>query len=176
MRVAGLQGVVRRRWKQTTHPDAAAEPPADLVQRQFTAALPTQLWMAHLTYVATWRGVVYVALVIDVLSRRIVGWRAHTTMHPEPVLDALEQALHHRRLDGPLIVHTARGSQYVAMRYTVRMLAAGAAPSVGTVGDAYDNTLAESVIGLCKTEVIRRRGSWRSFEDAEYPTLEWVAW
>jgi transposase InsO family protein len=119
---------------------------------------------------------VYVAFVIDVFSRRIVGWRAHTTMRTELVLDALEQALHDRELDGRLIVQTDRGSQYVAMRYTDRVLAAGAAPSVGRVGDAYDNAMAESVIGLYKTEVIYRRGPWRGFEDVEYATLEWVAW
>lgn len=113
--------------------------------------------MADFTYVATWRGFVYVAFVIDVFSRRIVGWRAHTTMRTELMLDALEQALHDRELDGRLVVHTDRGSQYVAMRYTDRVLAAGAAPSVGSVGDAYDNSLAESVIGLYKTEVVYRR-------------------
>jgi len=176
MRAAGLQGVVRGQRVRTTRPDDTAEPSADLVQRQFSAAQPNQLWVADFTYVATWRGFVYVAFVIDVFSRRIVGWRAHTTMRTELVLDALEQALHDRELDGRLIVHTDRGSQYVAMRYTDRVLAAGAAPSVGSVGDAYDNALAESVIGLYKTEVIRRRGPWRGFEDVEYTTLEWVAW
>ena len=176
MRVAGLQGVVRGHLVRTTRPDESAELSGDLVPRQFTAAQPNQLWVADFTYVATWRGFVSVALVIDVFSRRIVGWRAHTTMRTELVLDALEQALHDRKLDGRLIVHTARGSQYVAMRYTDRVLAAGAAPSVGSVGDAYDNALAESVIGLCKTEVIRRRGPWRGFEDVECATLNQIAW
>ncbi len=176
MRAAGLQGVVRGRRVRTTRPDDTATPSADLVQRQFAATQPNQLWVADFTYVATWRGFVYVAFVIDVFSRRIVGWRAHTTMRTELVLDALEQALHDRELDGRLIVHTDRGSQYVAMRYTDRVLAAGAAPSVGSVGDAYDNAMAESVIGLYKTEVIYRRGPWRGFEDVEYATLEWVAW
>ena len=176
MRAAGLQGVVRGRRVRTTRPDDTVTPSADLVQRQFSATQPNQLWVADFTYVATWRGFVYVAFVIDVFSRRIVGWRAHTTMRTELVLDALEQALHDRELDGRLIVHTDRGSQYVAMRYTDRVLAAGAAPSVGSVGDAYDNALAESVIGLYKTEVIYRRGPWRGFEHVEYATLEWVAW
>ena len=176
MRVAGLQGVVRGHRVRTTRPDESAALSGDLVQRQFPAAQPNQLWVTDFTYVATWRGFFSVALVIDVLSRRIVGWRAHTTMRTELVLDTLEQALHDRKLDGRLIVHTARGSQYVAVQYTDRVLAAGAAPSVGSVGDAYDNALAESVIGWYKTEVSRRRGPWRGFEVVEYATLEWVAW
>ncbi len=175
MRAAGLQGVVRGQRVRTTQPDDTAAPSADLVQRQFSAAQPNQLWVADFTYVATWRGFVYVAFVIDVFSRRIVGWRANTTMRTELVLDAREQALHDRELDGRLMVHTDRGSQYVAMRYTDRVLAAGAAPSVGSVGDADVNALAESVIGLYKTEVIRRRRPWRGFEDVEYATLEWIA-
>ena len=132
--------------------------------------------MADFTYVASWRGFVYVAFVIDVCSRRIVGWRAHTTLRTDLVRDALEQALHHRELDGRVIVKTDRVAQYVAMRYTDRVLAAGVALSVGSVGDAYDNALAESVIGRYTTEVIRRRGPWRGFEDVEYATLECVAW
>jgi len=177
MRALGLRGVVRGGRVRTTRP--AEDPtvaPQDLVQRQFTAARPNQLWVADFTYVATWRGFVYVAFVIDVFSRRIVGWRAHTAMRTDLVLDALEQALHDRELDGRLVVHSDRGSQYVAMRYTERLAAAGAAPSVGSAGDAYDNALAESVIGLFKTEVIHRRGPWRGFDDVEYATLEWVAW
>lgn len=176
MRAAGLQGVVRGKRPITTRPDTAAPCPQDLVQRQFTAERPNQLWVADFTYVSTWRGFVYVAFVIDVFSRRIVGWRAHTRMQTDLVLDALEQALHDRELDGRLIVHTDRGSQYVAMRYTTRLADAGAAPSVGSAGDAYDNALAESIIGLYKTEVIHRRGPWRSFDDVEFATLEWVAW
>lgn len=176
MRAEGLKGVVRGRRGRTTQPaDAASEQPRDLVQRQFTAERPNQRWVADFTYVATWRGFVYVAFVIDVFSRRIVGWRAHTTMRTDLVLDALEQALHDRETDGGLVVHSDRGSQYVAMRYTERLAAAGAAPSVGSAGDAYD-ALAESVIGLFKTEVIHRRGPWRGFDDVEYATLEWVAW
>jgi transposase InsO family protein len=177
MRAAGLQGVVRGATVRTTRPatgECATSP--DLVQREFTAARPNQLWVADFTYVATWRGFVYVAFVIDVFSRRIVGWRAHTRMQTALVLDALEQALHDRELDGRLVVHSDRGSQFIAMRYTERLAEAGAAPSLGSVGDAYDNALAESVIGLFKTEVIHRRGPWRGFDDVEYATLEWVAW
>jgi transposase InsO family protein len=177
MRAVGLRGVVRGARTRTTRPgEGPAAASQDLVQRQFSAARPNQLWVADFTYVATWRGFVYVAFVIDVFSRRIVGWRAHTTMQTALVLDALEQALYDRELDGRLVVHSDRGSQYVAMRYTERLAEAGAAPSVGSVGDAYDNALAESVIGLFKTEVIRRRGPWRGFDDVEYATLEWVAW
>ena len=150
--------------------------PQDLVRRRFTADRPNQLWLADFTYVATWRGFVYVAFVIDAFSRRIVGWRAHTTMRTDLVLDALEQALCDRETDGQLVHHSDRGSQYVSMRYTERLAIAGVAPSVGSVGDAYDNALAESVIGLFKAEVIHRRGPWRGFDDVEYATLEWVAW
>jgi transposase InsO family protein len=177
MRAAGLRGVVRGATVRTTRPaDREAATSPDLVQRQFTAERPNQLWVADFTYVATWRGFVYVAFVIDVFSRRIVGWRAHTRMQTDLVLDALEQALHDRELDGRLVVHSDRGSQYVAMRYTERLAEQGAAPSLGSVGDAYDNALAESVIGLFKTEVIHRRGPWKGFDDVEYATLEWVAW
>jgi putative transposase len=179
MAVEGLQGVVRGRRVQTTRPDPTADDSRDLVQRTFVADRPNQLWVADFTYVATWRGMVYVAFVLDVFSRRIVGWRAHTSMQTELVLDALEQALYDRVLEGApgaLVVHSDRGSQYVSMRYTERLAEAGAAPSVDSVGDAYDNALAESVIGLYKTEVIRRRGPWRGFDDVEFATLEWVAW
>jgi putative transposase len=177
MRAEGLRGVVRGGRVRTTCPAGdPATAPQDLVQRQFTAERPNQLWLADFTYVATWRGFVYVAFVLDAFSRRIVGWRAHTTMRTDLVLDALEQALHDRETDGQLVHHSDRGSQYVSMRYTERLAAAGVAPSVGSVGDAYDNALAESVIGLFKTEVIHRRGPWRGFDDVEYATLEWVAW
>jgi transposase InsO family protein len=177
MRAEGLRGVVRGGRVRTTQPaDDPAATAQDLVQRPFTAERPNQLWLTDVTYVATWRGFVYVAFVIDAFSRRIVGWRAHTTMKTELVLDALEQALHDRETDGRLVCHSDRGSQYVSMRYTERLAAAGVAPSVGSVGDAYDNALAESVIGLFKTEVIRRRGPWHGFDDVEYATLEWVAW
>ena len=177
MRAAGLQGVVRGGKVRTTRPTAdRAEAAQDLVQRRFNAERPNQLWVADFTYVATWRGFVYVAFVVDVFSRRIVGWRAHTAMRTDLVLDALDQALYDRELDGRLVVHSDRGSQYVAMRYTARLAEAGAAPSVGSVGDAYDNALAESVIGLYKAELIHQRGPWRGFDDVEFATLEWVAW
>jgi transposase InsO family protein len=176
MRRLGLRGVVRGRVPCTTTPDAAAPCPQDLVQRDFSAAAPNRLWVADFTYVATCRGVVYVAFVIDVCSWRIVGWRAHTTMRTELVLDALEQALHGRALDGQLVVHADPGSRSLAIRYTARPADVGAAPSVGGVGDAHDNALAETVIGWYETEVIHRRGPWRGFEDVEYATLEWVAW
>lgn len=177
MRAEGIKGVVRGGRVRTTRPvEDPAVLPQDLVQRRFTAEQPNQLWLADFTYVATWRGFVYVAFVIDAFSRRIVGWRAHTTMRTDLVLDALEQALSDRETDGQLVHHSDRGSQYVSMRYTERLALAGVAPSVGSAGDAYDNALAESVIGLFKTEVIHRRGPWRGFDDVEYATLEWVAW
>jgi transposase InsO family protein len=176
MRADGLRGVVRGRRVRTTTPDTAAERPLDLVQRQFTAERPNQLWVADYTYVATRRGFVYVAFVIDVFSRRIVGWRAHTTMRSALVLDALEQALHDRETDDALIHHSDRGVQYLSMRYTERLAEAGIAPSVGSRGDSYDNALAESVIVLYKAEVIHRDGPWRGLDDVEYATLEWVAW
>ena len=176
MAAEGLRGVVRGQRHRTTIADTTAELAQDLVQRQFHAERPNQLWVADFTYVATWRGVVYVAFVIDVFSRRIVGWRAQTTMRTDLVLDALEQALHDRLLDGDLVVHSDRGSQYVSMRYTGRLAVAGAAPSVGSVGDAYDNALAETVIGLFKTEVIHRDGPWRGLEDVDIASLDWVTW
>ena len=177
MRAEGLQGVVRGRRVRTTRPDVTcSRRPEDLVKRRFRAERPNALWVADFTYVATWRGFVYVAFVIDVFSRRIVGWRAHTTMRTSLVLDALEQALHDRETDGQLIHHSDRGSQYLDMRYTSRLTEADIAPSVGSTGDSYDNALAESVIGLYKTEVIHRRGPWKGFDEVEYATLEWVAW
>lgn len=176
MRELGLAGVVRGRRVRTTVPDTAAARPGDLVQRQFTATQPNQLWVADFTYVATWCGFVYVAFVIDVFSRRIVGWRAHTAMRTDLVLDALEQALYDRQTAAGLVHHSDRGAQYLSLRYTARLAEAGVAPSVGSTGDAYDNALVESVIGLYKAEVIHRRGPWRSFDDVEYATLEWVAW
>lgn len=176
MRAEALKGVVRGRHVRTTTPDDAAERPRDLVRRDFTAARPNQLWVSDFTYVATWRGVAYVAFVIAAFSRRIVGWRAHTSMRTDLVLDALEQALYDREADAGLVHHSDRGAQYVSMRYSERLAAAGIAPSVGSAGDAYDDALAESVIGLYKAEVIHRRGPWRGFEDVEYATLAWVAW
>ena len=179
MREMGLAGAVRgRAWVVTTHADAAADRPSDLVDRHFAATRPNQLWVADFTYVATWRGFVYVALVIDVFSRRIVGWRVSSSLRTDFVLDALDQAIYERCGDdiGDLIHHSDRGSQYLAMRYTDRLTEAGIEPSVGSRGDAYDNALAESVIGLFKTEVIRLKGPWRHLEAVEFATLEWVDW
>lgn len=172
----GLSGVVRGRKRRTTIPAETTDRPADRVQRRFTAERPDQLWVADLTYVATWAGFVYVAFVIDVHARRIVGWRVSRSLHTDLVLDALEQALYARRASQGLIHHSDRGCQYLSIRYTERLAEAGIEPSVGSKGDSYDNALAESVIGLYKTEVIRRRGPWRTLEDVEYATLEWVAW
>lgn len=171
-----LRGVVRGRRTTTTIPDSAADRPQDLVQRNFTATRPNQLWVADLTYVATWRGFVYVAFVIDVFSRRIVGWRASASLRSDLALDALEQALYDRDTDAGLVHHSDRGVQYLSIRYTERLAEAGIESSVGSRGDSYDNALAESVIGLFKTEVIRRRGPWKHIEDVEFAVLEWVAW
>jgi putative transposase len=176
MRARGLRGVVRGRRVRTTIPDVLAERPRDLVQRHFHAARSNQLWVADLTYVATWRGFAYVAFVIDVFSRRIVGWRASSSLRSDLALDALEQALYDRETDADLVHHSDRGVQYLSIRYTERLAEAGIEPSVGSRGDSYDNALAESVIGLFKTEVIHRDGPWRGLEDVEYATLEWVAW
>jgi putative transposase len=179
MQAMGLAGAVRgRAWITTTQPDLAAARPPDLVDRQFTATGPNQLWVSDFTYVATWRGFVYTAFVIDVFARRIVGWRVSSSLRSDFVLDALEQAICDRGGKAPasLIHHSDRGTQYVSMRYTERLADAGIAPSVGSRGDSYDNALAESVIGLYKTEVIQRRGPWRSLEAVEFATLEWVDW
>jgi transposase InsO family protein len=172
----GLRGVVRGRRCRTTIPADIAERPLDRVQRQFTATRPDQLWVADFTYVATWAGFVYVAFVIDVFARRIVGWRVSRTMHTELVLDALEQALHARRPDGGLTHHSDHGRQYLSIRYTERLAEAAIEASVGSVGDSYDNALAETIIGLYKTEVIHARGPWRTLDAVEYATLEWVDW
>jgi transposase InsO family protein len=177
MRGMGLRGAVRgRAYKVTTVADESALRPQDLVQREFVATKPNQLWVADFTYVATWLGFVYVAFVIDVFSRAIVGWRAARSMRTDLVLDALEQALHARPVTGDLVHHSDHGSQYVSIRYTERLAEAGIERSVGTIGDAYDNALAETIIGLFKTEVIECRGPWRSFDPVEYATLEWVDW
>ncbi|GHH04982.1 transposase [Pseudodonghicola xiamenensis] len=174
----GLAGVIRGKARKTTVPDPSAPCPEDRVNREFHAPAPNMLWLSDFTYVATWSGFVYVAFVIDVFARRIVGWRVSRSMQAEFVLDALEQALHERRpVDGGgLIHHSDRGSQYVSIKYTERLAEAGIEPSVGSVGDSYDNALAETVIGLFKAEVIHRRGPWRSFEAVEFATLEWVDW
>jgi len=174
----GLAGAVRGKPVKTTRPDPAAPCPRDRVNRQFHAPRPNALWLSDFTYVATWAGFVYVAFVIDAFARRIVGWRVARSMQAELVLDALEQALHDRRPaeDAGLVHHSDRGSQYLSIRYAERLGEAGIAPSVGSVGDSYDNALAETVIGLFKTEVIRRRGPWRNLEAVEFATLEWVDW
>ena len=176
MRDMGLEGVVRGRTFKTTIPDDSALRPPDLVDRDFTASRPNLLWVADLTYVATWRGFAYVAFVIDVFSRRIVGWRASTSLRTDIALDALEQALWSRPDNNGLVHHSDRGSQYLSIRYTERLAEAGIEPSVGSVGDSYDNALAESVIGLYKTEVIRQKGPWRGLDDVEFETLDWVCW
>ena len=179
MRELGFAGAVRgRAWMTTTRPETDVVRPPDLVDRQFTATGPNQLWVADFTYVATWRGFVYTAFVIDVFARRIVGWRVSASLRTAFVLDALEQAIFDRCGTAPaaLIHHSDRGTPYVSMRYTERLADAGIAPSVGSRGDSYDNALAESVIGLYKTEVIQRRGPWRSLEAVELATLDWVDW
>jgi putative transposase len=177
MRQMGLQGLVRGKAARTTVPDKAASCPADKVNRQFQAPRPNQLWVSDFTYVATWQGFVYVAFVIDTFARRIVGWRVSRNAQTGFVLDALEQALHDRRpLQGGLVHHSDRGGQYLSIRYTERLAAAGIEPSVGSVGDSYDNALAESIIGLFKTEVVWRRGPWKSLEAVEFAALEWVDW
>jgi transposase InsO family protein len=178
MREMGLKGATRgRAWVTTTQSQPDADRPRDLVDRQFTATRPNQLWVADFTYVATWRGFGYVAFVIDVFARRIVGWRVSASLQTDFVLDALEQAIYARgcALHG-LVHHSDRGTQYLAIRYTDRLGDAGIAASVGSRGDSYDNALAESVIGLFKTEVIQRLGPWRTVEAVEFATLAWVDW
>lgn len=177
MRSEGLCGAVRgRAFKVTTIADGASARPSDLVKRDFNAEGPNRLWVADLTYVATWAGFVYVAFVIDVFSRSVVGWRVSRSLRSDLALDALEQALHLRPGTSDLIHHSDRGVQYLSIRYTERLAEAGIEPSVGSVGDSYDNALAETIIGLFKTEVIHPRGPWRSIDDVEYSTLEWVDW
>ena len=178
MKAQGLQGVIRGKSVRTTVSDKAAPCPLDLVNRQFRAPRPNVLWLSGFAYVATWQGFVYVAFVIDAYARRIVGWRASRSAHAGFVLDALEQALHDRKpvQRGGLVHHSDRGVQYVSIKYTERLAEAGIEPSVGSVGDSYDNALAETINGLYKAEVIHRRGPWRSFEAVEFATLEWVDW
>lgn len=178
MRELGLQGVIRGKPVRTTISDKAAPCPLDHVNRQFHAPAPNRLWVSDFTYVATWAGFAYVAFVIDVYARYIVGWRVSRTAHASFVLDALEQAIHDRRPvhRGGLVHHSDRGSQYVSIRYTDRLAEAGIEPSVGSVGDSYDNALAESINGLYKAEVIHRGGPWRNIESVEFATLEWVDW
>ena len=178
MKDMGIQGIIRGKPRRTTIPDKKAPCPLDKVNRQFRVPAPNMLWVSDFTYVATWKGFVYVAFVIDAYARKIVGWRVSTSAHAGFVLNALEQAVHDRRSgkDMGLVHHSDRGSQYLSIRYTKRLAEAGIEPSVGSVGDSYDNALAETINGLFKAEVIHRRGPWRSFEAVEYATLEWVDW
>ena len=178
MKQLGLRGVRRGKRVRTTIPDVSAPRPLDRVNRQFKADRPNQLWVSDFTYVSTWQGWLYVAFVIDVFARRIVGWRVSSSMTTDFVLDALEQALYARRPDndGTLIHHSDRGSQYVSIRYSERLTEAGIEPSVGSRGDSYDNALAETVNGLYKAEMIHRRAPWKTRESVELATLEWVAW
>jgi putative transposase len=173
----GLEGVRRGKGRRTTTPQETTARPADLVERHFAAQRPNQLWVADLTYVATWSGFVYVALVIDAFSRFLVGWQASWSLCTNLALDALEMAIWRRQgqLEG-LVHHSDRGSQYLSIRYTERLAEAGAVTSVGSRGDSYDNALAETIIGLYKTELIRRRGPWKGLDEVEYATLEWVDW
>jgi transposase InsO family protein len=175
MRGLGLRGIVRGKTLRTTVSDLATPCPLDRVNRQFRADRPNALWVSDFTYVSTWAGFVYVAFVIDVFARRIVGWRVSASARTDFVLDALEQALHARRRTDSLIHHSDRGVQYVSIRYTERLAEAGIEPSVGSVGDSYDNALAETINGLYKAEVIHRQ-SWKNLEAVELATLEWVDW
>lgn len=173
----GIAGMVRGKSKRTTKADPSAVRAPDLVKRRFTASEPDRLWVQDFTYVATWSGTVYVAFIIDAFSRAIVGWRAATTMRTDLVLDTLEMAIWRRgALRKGLVAHSDAGSQYTSIRYTERLAEIGAAPSIGTVGDSYDNALAETVNGLYKNELIHRRGPWRSLEDVEVATATWVHW
>ena len=178
MKRLGLAGARRGKTVRTTVPDPALPCPRDRVNRQFRASRPNQLWVSDFTYVSTWQGWLYVAFVIDVFARRIVGWRVSSSMHTDFVLDALEQALYARQPErnGNLIHHSDRGSQYVSIRYTERLARAGIEPSVGSKGDSYDNALAETINGLYKTELIHQRAPWKSKAAVELATLEWVAW
>jgi transposase InsO family protein len=178
MRGAGLRGVIRGKSVRTTLADAKAPCPLDRVNRRFLAERPNQLWVSDFTYVSTWQGFVYVAFVIDVFARCIVGWRVSSSMKTEFVLDALEQALYARKgqRDGELVHHSDRGSQYVSIRYSERLAEAGIEPSVGSIGDSYDNALAETINGLYKAELIHRRAPWKTKEAVELATLEWVSW
>jgi len=180
MRRAGLRGARRGRQFVTTKPDAAAPRPPDLVKRNFHAERPNALWVVDFTYVPCWSGMTFTAFVSDVFSRRIVGWRTATSMPTELPLDALEMALWIRARDGEsidgLIHHSDAGSQYTAIRYAERLLDAGALASIGTVGDSFDNALAESVVGLYKTECVRHDGPFRGVDDLELATADWVWW
>jgi len=176
MRDMGLTGAVRGRKFKTTTPGDEASRPTDLVKRNFKASRPNQLWIADLSYVSTWRGFAYVAFVIDVFARYIVGWCVSDSLKTDMPLTALEQAIFSRQDTGHLVHHSDHGSQYLSIRYTERLADAGIQPSVGSVGDAYDNAMAESVIGLYKTEVIKKRGPWKHRQTVEFATLAWVDW
>jgi len=176
MKRLGLRGVVRGRNPRTTIPAAEADRPDDLVHREFEAEAPNQLWVADITYVRTRAGFVYVAFVVDVYSRRIVGWSVSRSLKTDLALDALEQAIYQREIVEKLVHHSDRGVQYLSIRYTQRLLEAGIQASVGSVGSSYDNALAETIIGLYKTEVIHRKGPWRNVEAVEMATLNWVHW
>jgi putative transposase len=178
MRSLGIGGVVRGKPRRTTTPDPADQRPADLVNRQFTAPAPNRLWVADLTYVATWAGFCYVAFIIDAYSRAIVGWRVARTLRAELALDALEMAIWARQAAGldELVHHSDRGVQYLSVRYTQRLADEGAVGSVGSKGDSFDNALAEAVNGLYKAELIGPRGPWRTAEQVELATLAWVQW
>ena len=177
IRRRGLRDALRGKTIRTTRQDSSAPYPQDRVNRQFTASQPNQLWEADFTYVSTWQGFVHVAFVIDVYARYIVDWRVSRSMQTDFVLDAPEQALYARQPGrNTLIHHSDRGSQYVSIRYTERLAAAGIEPSVGGRGDSYDNALAETINGLYKAEVIHRRGPWKSVQAVELATLEWVCW
>lgn len=176
MRQLGIQGVRRGKKIKTTQGQPADQCPLDKVNRQFRASQPNELWVSDFTFVSTWRGFVYVAFVIDTFANRIVGWKASTIQDTQFVLDALEQAIHARKPAENLIHHSDRGSQYVSIKYTERLADAGLEPSVGSIGDSYDNALAETIIGLFKTEVINRLGPWKSKDQVEWETLQWVDW
>jgi putative transposase len=180
MKDLGLQGIRRGKTWKTTTPDPTADRPADLVKRQFNPARPNALWVADFSYVATWAGVVYVAFVIDAYARRILGWRAATSMRTQLVLDALEQAVWVRRRESAdltgLIHHTDAGAQYTSIAFTERLAANGVSPSIGTVGDAFDNALAETIVGLYKTELINPQRPWKTVEEIEIATLHYIDW
>jgi putative transposase len=181
MRDMSLHGVHRGKIRRTTIPDPQGVRARDLVLRQFNPPAPNQLWVADMTYVSTWSGFVYAAFVVDAYSRRIVGWRTATTMTSSLVLDAIEHAIWTRQRDGigdlrGLVQHHDRGSQYTSIAYSERLAAAGIAASVGRVGDSYDNAVAETINGLYKTELIKPRGPWRTIDQVEVATLEWVDW
>jgi putative transposase len=178
MRQLGIRGVVRGAKRRTTTPAASGERPADLVKRDFSAPAPNRLWVADLTYVATWAGFCYVAFIIDAYSRFIVGWRVATTLRASLALDALEMAIWARQAAGleDLVHHSDRGVQYLSVRYTQRLADQGAVASVGSKGDSFDNALAEAVNGLYKAELIGPRGPWRTAEQVELATLAWVQW